>query len=64
MPFEINVPEDWRSAVIVPLHKTEFKNYICISLLRVVKKIYYCPAGSSQRYYIAEGSGEEEITKK
>ena len=42
MAFEIGVvPEDWRSAVIVPLHKskgerTEYKNYRGISLLSVV----------------------------
>ena len=39
------VPEDWRSAVIVPLYKdkvkmTECKNYRSISLLSVVGKIY------------------------
>ena len=39
------VPEDWRSAVIVPLYKskgarTECKNYRGISLLSVVGKIY------------------------
>ena len=46
MDFESGaVPEDWKSAVIVPLYKgkgqmTEFKNYRGISLLRVVGKIY------------------------
>ena len=46
MTFEIGVvPEDWRSAVIVPLYKgkgerTECKNYRGISLLSVVGKIY------------------------
>ena len=46
MTFESGgVPEDWRSAVIVPLYKgkgerTECKNYRGISLLRVVGKIY------------------------
>ena len=39
------VPEDWRSAVIVPLYKgkgvrTECSNYSGISLLCVVGKIY------------------------
>ena len=39
------VPEDWRSAVIVPLYKgkeerTECKNYRDIRLLSMVKKIY------------------------
>ena len=39
------VLENWRSAVIVPLYKgkegrTECSNYICITLLRVVGKIY------------------------
>ena len=39
------VPDDWRSAVIVPLYKgkeekTEYKNYRCISFLSVVVKIY------------------------
>ena len=39
------VPEDWISAVIVPLYKgkgekTECKNYRYISLLSVVGKIY------------------------
>ena len=39
------VPEDWRSAVIVPLYKvkgerTECSNYRGISLLSVVGKIY------------------------
>ena len=39
------VPEDWRSAVIVPLYKgkgerTESKNYRSISLLSLVRKIY------------------------
>ena len=46
MAFESSVvPEDWRSAVIVPLYKdkgerTECKNYRGISLLSVVGKIY------------------------
>ena len=46
MAFEICViPEDWRSAVIVPLYKgkgdrTECKHYRGISLLMWVKKIY------------------------
>ena len=39
------VPEDWRSAVIVPLYKgnrerIEYKNYRGISLLSMVGKIY------------------------
>ena len=39
------VPEDWRSAVIVPLDKgkgesSEYKNYRGNSLLSVVGKIY------------------------
>ena len=39
------VPEDWRSAMIVPLYKgkgerTECKNYRGISLLSVVGKMY------------------------
>ena len=39
------VPEEWSSAVIVPLYKgkgerTEFRNYRHISLLSVVWKIY------------------------
>ena len=39
------VPEDWRSAVIVPLYKgkrerTKCKNYRGISLLIVIGKIY------------------------
>ena len=39
------MPEDWRSAAIVPLYKgkgegTECKNYRGISLLSVVGKIY------------------------
>ena len=39
------VPEDWRSAVIISLYKgkgerAECKNYIGISLLSVVGKIY------------------------
>ena len=39
------VPEDWRSAVVVPLYKgkgerSECKNYRGISLLSVVGKIY------------------------
>ena len=38
------VPENWRSAVIVPLHedkgnRTECKNYRAISLLSIVGKI-------------------------
>ena len=46
MTFESGaVPEDWRSAVIVPLYKckgkrTECKNYRGINLLSVVGKIY------------------------
>ena len=46
MVFERSVvPEDWRSAVIVPLYKgkgekSEFKNYRGISLFSVVGKIY------------------------
>ena len=46
MAFESGaVPEDWRSAVIVPLYKgkrerTECKNYRGISMLSVVGKIY------------------------
>ena len=46
MAFETGgMPEDWRSAVIVPLYKgkgdgTECKNYKGISLLSVVGKIY------------------------
>ena len=46
MAFESGVmPEDWRSAVIVPLYKgkgkrTECGNYRGISLLSVVGKIY------------------------
>ena len=46
MAFESSaVPEDWRSAVIVPLYKgkgerTDYKNYRGISLLSVVGKIY------------------------
>ena len=46
MAFESGVvPEDWRSAVIVPLYKgkrerTECKNYRSISFLSVVGKIY------------------------
>ena len=46
MAFENGVvPEDWRSAVIVPLYKgkgerKECKNYRGISLLRVVQEIY------------------------
>ena len=44
MVFESVVPEDWRSAVVVPLYKgkgegTECKNYRWISLLSVVGKI-------------------------
>ena len=39
------MPEDWRSAGIVPLHKskgerTEYKNYKGIRLLSMVGKIY------------------------
>ena len=46
MAFESGLmPEDWRSAVIVPLYKskgekTECNNYKGISLLNVVGKIY------------------------
>ena len=46
MAFESDVvPEDWRSAVIVPLHEgkrdmIKCKNYGGISLLSVVGKIY------------------------
>ena len=46
MAFESGVvPEDWRSVVIVPLHKgkgerSECKNYRGIRLLNVVGKIY------------------------
>ena len=46
MSFESGVvPVDWGAAVIVPLYKgkgerTECKNYIGISLLSVVGKIY------------------------
>ena len=46
MAFENGVvPEDWRSAVNVPLYRdkeerTECKNYRNISLLSVVGKIY------------------------
>ena len=46
MAFESGgVPEDWRSAVIVPLYKgtgerTGCKNYRSISLLSLVGKIY------------------------
>ena len=46
MTFESGVvPEDWRSAVIVPLYKgkrkrTEYKSYTGISLLSVDEKIY------------------------
>ena len=45
MAFESDVLEDWRSTVIVPLYKskgerTECNNYIDISLLSVVAKIY------------------------
>ena len=46
MPFVSDVnPEDWKSAVIVPLHKgkgerTECKNYRGVRLLSVVGKIY------------------------
>ena len=46
MAFENgSVPDDWRSAVIVPLYKgkgelNECKNYKGISLLSVVGKIY------------------------
>ena len=44
MAFEsVEVPKDWRSAVIIPLYKgkgerTECKNYRGISLLSVVGK--------------------------
>ena len=46
MAFESGVvPEDWRSAVIVPLYKgkgekTECRNYRGISLLSVTEEIY------------------------
>ena len=46
MTFESGVvPEDWRSAVFVPLYKgkgerTEYNNYKGITLLSVVGKIY------------------------
>ena len=46
MTFESGVvPEDWRSAVIVPLYsckgeRTECKNYRDISLLSVMEKKY------------------------
>ena len=46
MAFESGVvPGDWRSAVIVPLYKgkgerTECKNYRCISILSMARKIY------------------------
>ena len=46
MAFESGVvPDDWRSAVIVPLYndkgdRTESSNYRGISLLSVVGKIY------------------------
>ena len=46
MDFESGfVPEDWRSAVIVPLYKdkgerTKCKNYRGISLLNVAGKVY------------------------
>ena len=46
MAFESGVvPEDWRSALIVPLHKgkgerTECKNYKGVSFLSVAGKIY------------------------
>ena len=46
MAFENGVlPEDWRSAAIVPLYKgkgekTECSNYRGISLLNVIEKIY------------------------
>ena len=46
MTFEGGVvPEDWRSAVIVPMYKgkgqrTECKNYRGICFLRVTSKIY------------------------
>ena len=44
------MPEDWRSAVIVPLYKgkgekSECKNYRGISLLSVVGKIYAMAGG-------------------
>ena len=43
MSFASGVPEDWRSAVIVPLYRgkgerTECKNYKGISLLNMVGK--------------------------
>ena len=46
MAFESDVvPEDWRSAMTVPVYngkgeRTEHSNYRVISLLRVVGKIY------------------------
>ena len=41
MAFESGVvPEDWRSFVIVPLHKGKEENYRGISLLSMVGKIY------------------------
>ena len=46
MAFESSVAaEDWRSTVIVPLYKgkgkrIECKNYIALSLLSVIRKIY------------------------
>ena len=44
------MPEDWKSAVIVPLYKgkgerTECKNYRGINLLIVVGKIYRVTGG-------------------
>ena len=46
MAFERGVvPEDWRSAVIVPMYKgkgesTEYENYRGSSLLSMVRKVY------------------------
>ena len=45
MAFESVVPEDWSSAVIIPLYKskgerTECSNYRGISLLSLVREIY------------------------
>ena len=44
-PFRVVLPEEWRSAVIVPLYKdkgesTECKNYGGISFFSIVGKIY------------------------
>ena len=46
MAFESVVPEDWRSAVNIPLYKskgerTECKNYRGVSLMSIVGKIQY-----------------------